>query len=115
MILKKRKIHTFNKYSTALSGLLKLALNAAITCVLGYPILIISWTVVSYSLPVTKLPSAISGCTNAGWTGGVTTGGVGTTGAATVGVTTGVGAGAALVVGCAAAAGWVPAFACFNK
>ena len=48
------------RYSTARSGLLKLALSARMTCSLGNPIESISFTAVSICEPVTKLdaPSA---------------------------------------------------------
>lgn len=49
---------TPNKYSTALSGLLKLALRALRTCSLSKPIVIISVTMFSYCCPVTSALSA---------------------------------------------------------
>ena len=68
--------------------------------------LIISWTVVSYSLPVTKLPSAFAGCVTGvvgGFTGaGVT--GVVAAGFGATGCCTGAGVGTAAA---AAAAGGV--------
>jgi len=52
------KTLTLKRYSTALSGLLKLALNALTTSSLGNPISIILVIDASKALPVTKLGSA---------------------------------------------------------
>lgn len=61
---RKRKIHityhspTWNRYSTALFGLLKLALSARITWSRSNPMDMISITMFSYSWPVTSMLSA---------------------------------------------------------
>ena len=53
------EILTLNKYSTALSGLLKLARIALRTCSCSKPIAIMFVTASSYSCPVTRALSAL--------------------------------------------------------
>lgn len=105
---------TVIKYSTARSGLLKLALKARITCSRSNPIsimlLIVDWS----ASPLKKLPSAVTGAgavAEAGAGAGVAAGGDDTTGAGdwAGGAAGAAGSGWGVDVDAAAGGGWAAA------